>query len=310
MTVSPDTYVREDGRMPELPEVEAIASFVRERAVAQLIARIDLTSIAALKTYEPSLAALEGRVVTGVRRRGKYLIIEAPDSEGPLLLITHLARAGWLQWRDELPAVPPRPGKGPLALRVHLVTPDGEPCGGFDLTEAGTRKGLAVWVVRSETEVSGIATLGPEPLADDFDVAALATILNAAGRQQLKGVLRSQGTIAGIGNAYSDEVLHVARLSPFHPAASLTPDQVETLHASIRSTLSDAIERSVGQKPALLKSEKRAGMRVHGRTGEECPDCGDIVREVSFADRSLQYCATCQTGGQPLADRRLSRLIR
>ena len=296
--------------MPELPEVQAIASFVGERSIGQRIARIDLTSISALKTYDPPLTALEGSLVSSVRRRGKYLIVESSDDNGPLLLVTHLALAGWLQWREELPAAPPRPGKGPLALRLHLVTPDGEPCGGFDLTEAGTRKGLAVWVVRSELDVPGIASLGPEPLDDDFDVAALASILEGAGRQQVKGVLRSQSVIAGIGNAYSDEVLHVARLSPFHPCSSLTAAEVATLYAAIRETLGDAITRSVGQQPALLKSEKRAGMRVHGRTGEKCPVCGDVVREVSFADRSLQYCATCQTGGQPLADRRLSRLIR
>jgi formamidopyrimidine-DNA glycosylase len=253
---------------------------------------------------DPSLADLEGCVVTDVRRRGKFLIVEVA---GPLLLITHLARAGWLQWRDEAPAGPPRPGKGPLALRVRFATVDGEDAGGFDLTEAGTKKGLAVWVVRSEEEVPRVASLGPEPLDDAFTTETLRELLAAAGGAQVKGMLRDQGTIAGIGNAYSDEVLHVARVSPFAPCRSV---DAAALHAAIRSTLLDAVERSAGQQPALLKSEKRAGMRVHGRTGEACPVCGDVVREVSFADSSLQYCATCQTGGKPLADRRMSKLLK
>lgn len=296
--------------MPELPEVEAIADFLRERAVGNRVARADLASIAALKTVSPALADLEGRPVDDVRRRGKFLIVQSSDDVGPLLLVIHLARAGWLQWRDELPLGAPRPGKGPLALRVQLMTDDGEPCGGFDVTEAGTRKGLALWMVRDENEVRGISTLGPEPLDSAFTSEAFSAIVSEAGGHQIKGVLRDQGRIAGIGNAYSDEVLHVAGLSPFAPCSSLSDDDVRQLHAAIIATLGDAIARSVGQRPALLKGEKRAGMRVHGRAGEPCPTCGDIVREVSFADRSLQYCATCQTDGKVLADRRMSRLLR
>jgi len=301
--------VREDGRMPELPEVEAVARFLRERLAGQLVAEVELAAIAALKSVEPPLGALEGRVVADVRRRGKLLVMEC-SGEGPLVLVLHLARAGWLQWRDEMPVGPVRPGKGPLALRVRAVTPEGEPCGGFDVTEAGTRKGLAVWVARSESDVARVATLGPEPLDDSFTTEVLAAILAAAGAAQVKGVLRDQSVIAGIGNAYSDEVLHRAGMSPFARCSSLTADEVGRLHTCLRETLTDAVDRSVGQRPALLKSEKRQGMRVHGRTGEACPVCGDVVREVSFADSSLQYCATCQTGGTALADRRMSRLLR
>lgn len=299
--------------MPELPEVEAIAVFLADRTVGARIARVDLASIAALKTVAPPLSSLEGRVVTAVRRRGKLLVLEAhdhDDDDSSVSLVVHFARAGWLQWRDDVPAGPVRPGKGPLALRAQFVTPDGELCGGFDITEAGTRKGLALWVVTDAMEVPRLATLGPEPLDESFTAESLAQILADAGRHQVKGVLRDQSLIAGIGNAYSDEVLHVAGLSPFAPCSSLTPDSVALLHQAIGSTLHDAIGRSVGQRPALLKSEKRAGMRVHGRTGEPCPECGDVVREVSFAESSLQYCATCQTGGKPLADRRLSKLIK
>lgn len=298
--------------MPELPEVEALAAFLRERVVGDRVARAELASLSALKTFDPPFTALEGRTVATVSRRGKFLDIDCSDFvDGPLHLVTHLARAGWLQWREELPKAPARPGKSPLAFRVGFVTEDGEPHGGFDLTEQGTQKRLAVYVVRDPaTEVDGIARLGPEPLDDDFTVAVLQGILTEAGGKQLKGVLRDQGTIAGIGNAYSDEILHVARMSPYKAANKLTPDEVALLHKAIRDTLTDAVDRSTGLGAAMLKGEKKAGMRVHGRTGQPCPVCGDTVREVSFADSSLQYCPTCQTDGKPLADRRMSRLLK
>ena len=227
---------------------------------------------------------------------------------GGLHLVIHLARAGWLRWREELPAAPPKPGKGPLALRVHLDG-SGPSTTGFDLTEQGTKKGLAVYVVRDPADVAGIARLGPEPLDPAFTVEVLAALL-AGSRAQIKGLLRDQSVVAGIGNAYSDDILHAARMSPFKPAGALTPDDVAVLWQAIQDVLRDAVTRSRGLAPADLKAEKRAGMRVHGRTGAPCPVCGDSVREVSFADRALQYCPTCQTGGKPLADRRLSRLLK
>ena len=197
-----------------------------------------------------------------------------------------------------------RPGKSPIALRVRLD--DGS---GFDLTEAGTRKRLAAYIVNSVADVPGIQTLGPDPLSDDFTLERFAAIL-AGQRVQLKGLLRNQGTIGGIGNAYSDEILHVAKLSPFAIAGSLDDATVTRLYAALRDTLSAAVAAASGKPAAELKDAKRAGMRVHGRTGESCPECGDIVREVSFADSSLQYCATCQTGGKPLADRRTSKFLK
>jgi formamidopyrimidine-DNA glycosylase len=286
--------------MPELPEVEALARFLRERAVGRAVARIDVTAISALKTYDPAVTALGGLTVTGVGRHGKFLDL---DVDG-IHFVVHLARAGWLRWSDRLPDKPVRPGKGPLALRVHLD--DGS---GFDLTEAGTRKGLAVYVVRDPAEVPGIAVLGPDPLSDDFTVGRLNEIVGGR-RTQIKGLLRDQKVIAGIGNAYSDEVLHVARMSPFKIAASLTGDEVTMLYESIVTTLREAVERSGGLAAGDLKAEKRLGLRVHGRAGQKCPVCGDTIREVSFADSALQYCATCQTDGEPLADRRLSRLLK
>jgi len=275
--------------------------------VGRVIDRADVAEIAVLKTYDPALTALHGAAITATGRYGKFLdlVTEQQPGGGPALhLITHLARAGWLRWRDKLPADPPRPGKGPLAFRVRFT--DGA---GFDLTEAGTRKRLAVYLVTDPAAVPGIAALGPDPLDPSFTAGTLAGIL-AGRRMQIKGVLRDQKIIAGIGNAYSDEVLHAAKMSPFRLAASLTGEDVTELHAVIVGTLRDAIARTDGLAAGDLKKEKKAGLRVHGRAGQPCPVCGDTVREVSFADSALQYCPTCQTGGKPLADRRMSRLLK
>ncbi|MGW6579977.1 Fpg/Nei family DNA glycosylase [Streptomyces globisporus] len=286
--------------MPELPEVEALRVFLDDHLAGKEIARVLPLAISVLKTYDPPLTALEGTTVTSVARHGKFLDIEA----GGLHLCTHLARAGWLRWKDSFPAAPPRPGKGPLALR--LVTTDGD---GFDLTEMGTKKSLSVHLVHDPMDVPRIATLGPDPLADAFDRDAFAALL-AGERRQIKGALRDQSLIAGIGNAYSDEILHVAKMSPFKRTADLTEDDVTRLYTALRTTLRDAVDRSSGVEAGKLKAEKKTGMRVHGRTGEACPVCGDTILEVSFSDSSLQYCPTCQTGGKPLADRRLSKFLK
>lgn len=306
--------------MPELPEVEALAAFLRERLIGRAVDRVDIGTINVLKTYDPPPTAFLGLTVTSVDRHGKFVDLNVDG----LHLIFHLAKAGWLRWYDAAPKAMVRPGKSPIALRVRFTPvldggptaapgsdldsdPDAEP--GFDLTEAGTKKSLAVYVVRSPSEVPGIARLGPDPLAADFDQAALAAIL-AASRQQVKGLLRDQSVLAGVGNAYSDDVLHAAKISPFASAAKLDEAQVTRLYEALRSVLTGAIEAATGKPAKELKDAKRAGMRVHGRTGQACPVCGDTVREVSFADSSLQYCATCQTGGKVLADRRMSRLLK
>jgi formamidopyrimidine-DNA glycosylase len=287
--------------VPELPEVEALVHFLRQSAVGRVVTRVDVAAINALKTFDPPVSALSGLAVTGVRRYGKFLDL---DVDG-LHVVVHLARAGWLHWRAALPPAPPRPGKGPLAVRLHLD--DGS---GFDLTEAGTQKRLAVYVVRDPRVVPGVARLGLDPLDPAFSVDALGALLSSAGRLQIKGVLTDQSVLAGVGNAYSDDLLHAARLSPFKPASSLSADEVGVLHAAIVGTLGDAVERARGLAAGDLKAEKKVGLRVHGRTGAPCPRCGDTIREVSFADKALQYCPTCQTGGKPLADRRLSRLLK
>ena len=287
--------------MPELPEVEALADHLRRHAVGLTVGRVDVSALSVLKTFDPPTTALHGQEVTGANRWGKYLGLQADG----LHLITHLSRAGWLRWSDQLAAAPLKPGKGPIALRVHLGTP-GE-AAGFDLTEAGTQKRLAVWLVDDPAKVPGIAALGPDAL--ELTAEDLAGVL-AGQSGRIKTVITDQKVIAGIGNAYSDEILHVAKLSPFATPGKLTDVQLAALHDAMVSVLTDAVSRSVGQQAATLKGEKRSGLRVHARTGLPCPVCGDTVREVSFADKSFQYCPTCQTGGKVLADRRLSRLLK
>ena len=294
--------------MPELPEVAALAGGLTERMRGHTVVAARLRSIGALKTYDPPLQALAGARVDGWTRHGKFLDMAAGD----LHLVVHLARAGWIRWRDEVPALPPKPStKSPLAVRVVLDPSTGSgQAAGLDVTEAGTKKSLAMYVVRRAADVPGIASLGPDPLDDAFTPEVLRRILEDAGRSQIKGVLRHQGTIAGIGNAYSDEILHAAKMSPFKPASSLDQVEFDRLFAAIKDELGDAVERSRGLAASELKGEKKSHLAVHGRAGQPCPVCGDTVREVSFADSSLQYCPTCQTGGKPLADRRMSRLLK
>ena len=286
--------------MPELPEVTALVADLGSRLVGREIKRLDIVSFSALKTFEISVDALAGRPIDGVTRHGKFLDLTVGDVH----LVMHLARAGWIRWREAAPKPSKALGRGPLTAR--LVLDDGS---GFDVTEAGTKKSLAIYLVRDPSEVPGIARLGPEPLDPAFTEAEFSAILAGAGRAQIKGVLRNQSVIAGIGNAYSDEILHVAKMSPFKPS-SMQPEDVARLYNALQSTLRDAIARADGLAASELKAEKKSGMRVHGRTGLPCPICGDTVRQVIFADSTLQYCPTCQTGGKPLADRVLSRLLK
>ncbi len=313
--------------MPELPEVTALAEALSARTAGLRVARIEVAAISALKTFDPPVSAAAGCDVLGFTRLGKHLVLELVDPQGePLYVVIHLSRAGWARWRDDPPAAPAPfgrrgPGRGAgsaLALRIVFGAgdsggPDGQPPGtpiaAMDVTEAGTQKRLAVHVVRDPADVPAVARLGPDPL-EDLTPESFHEILVAAGRSQVKGVLRDQSRIAGIGNAYSDEILHAARMSPFAPAGTQSPEAEERLYAAMRDTLGAAVAAARDTDPASLKAEKKAGMAVHGRTGRPCPVCGDVVREVSFADSSLQYCATCQTGGKPLADRRMSRLLK
>ena len=286
--------------MPELPEVTSLSGALGERLRGARVAGVSLRSVAALKTYDPPLDALLGLEVTGAARHGKFIDLELP----PLHLIVHLSRAGWIRLRDAAPSTAPASLRGPLALSVRFD--DGR---SIDVTEQGTDKRLAIYVVRDPRDVPGIARLGPDALDDSFDAAALHALLRGQ-HGTLKSVLADQSLVAGIGNAYSDEILHVARLSPFRRADTLDAAEVTTLYRAVREVLEQALAEARAASPETLKSAKKLRMRVHGRAGEACPVCGDIVREVSFATRSFQYCARCQTGGRVYADRRMSRLLK
>ncbi|MHC6231306.1 Fpg/Nei family DNA glycosylase [Arthrobacter sp. MMS24-T111] len=289
--------------MPELPEVAGLATFLDEQLRGCTISRLQIVSFAVLKTADPPFSALEGQLVSGVRRFGKFIII---DTAG-VSLVFHLARAGWVRFTDSPADSQLRMGKGLIAVRCTFNGPDGPR--GLDLTEAGTKKSLAVYAVRDPQDVPGIAALGPDPFTEAFDAGMLAEILHGSS-QQIKGLLRSQSVIAGIGNAYSDEILHAARISPFAIARSLDRETVQVLYDAIHSVLGQALVEARGKPPKDLKDVKRSHMRVHARAGQPCPVCGDTVREVSFADTALQYCPTCQTKGKILADRRTSRFLK
>lgn len=289
--------------MPELPEVAALADFLDARLRGTVLAKVQIVSFAVLKTADPPLSELEGRTVTGVSRHGKFVDLEA----GGLHFVFHLARAGWVRFTETPTGTLLKMGSGHIAVRLSFSSGTGPL--GLDLTEAGTKKSLAVYLVRDPSDVPGVAALGPDPFSPGFDVDALAVIL-AGSSQQIKGVLRSQAIMAGIGNAYSDEILHAAKMSPFAVAGSLDRPAVQRLYDSIHEILGTAVAEARGKPPSELKDAKRSHMRVHGRTGEACPVCGDTVREVSFADTSLQYCPTCQTKGKILADRRTSRFLK
>jgi len=287
--------------MPEMPEVEGLRAFLDEALSGRAIVRGDLVAFAALKTFAIGLEALVGLEVTAVARHGKFLDIDASGVH----LIVHLARAGWLVWHERLPGRVPGAGRSGIALRVGL-----DDDSGFDLTEAGTQRSLAIYVVSDPLEVPGIAALGPDPLDDAFTGDDFAHLLADAGRAQLKGVLRDQKNLAGIGNAYSDEILHAARLSPFKAAGSLTDDERDRLWEATTQVLQGALDAATALRPHQLKDAKRSTMRVHGRAGEACDVCGTTIAQVSFADSALQYCPGCQTGGALLADRRLSKLLK
>jgi formamidopyrimidine-DNA glycosylase len=286
--------------MPELPEVQALVTGLGELLAGRRLTGMEVASLSALKTVDPPVGDLVDRVVRGVERRGKMICFDT----GGLWLVVHLARGGWITWYPKAPAATARPSRSKIALRARVE------CGaGFDITEMGTEKRLALWVVGALEEVPPIRGLGVDPLGPDFTRHRLAELL-AGARSTLKTALTTQGLIAGIGNAYSDEALHRAGLSPFKRSDSLDDDALDRLHAAVVGVLTEAVDRSSVLGIEALKNDKKQAMQVHGRSGQACPVCGDQVRQVSYATRSLEYCPTCQTGGKVLADRRLSRLLK
>lgn len=285
--------------MPELPEVQALAGALDERLRGQQLTNVQLGSLSALKTYDPPLSVLAGATLTGTSRRGKYLVLHFADADGvPVQLVIHLSRAGWVHWRESAPATL-RPGRGPVALRLGFA--DGTT---VDITEAGTRKRLALHVVADADVVT--ARLGPDALAIDRD--EFGSLLRVS--RQLKTLLRDQSVLCGIGNAYSDEILYRARLSPYAQAGSLSDEQVTALYEAMGDVLREATEQAGRAGIGDIKSEKRQGLRVHGRAGKTCEECGSVIAEVRLADSEFQYCPGCQTGGKLLSDRRMSRLLK
>jgi formamidopyrimidine-DNA glycosylase len=286
--------------MPELPEVNALVEFLDVQMPGAVVAGVELASFAVLKTFDPKIEALQGLEVTGVSRHGKFIDIDVSG----IHVVVHLAKAGWLRWSEQLPDTRLKLGASNIAARVRIDRGDG-PTVGFDVTEAGTRKGLAMYVVRDPAEVDGIAALGPDPLTPGFELRPLLD-----RRMQVKRLLRDQKILAGVGNAYSDEILHAARLSPFAIADSLDETEVERLETALQDVLREAVEEARGKPAEELKDDKRTRMRVHGRAGEACPVCGDTVLEVTYSQSALQYCPTCQTGGKPLKDRTTSKFLK
>lgn len=286
--------------MPELPEVDALVGFLRVQTAGAVVVEIEIVSFSALKTFDPPVSAFAGLTVTDVTRHGKFIDI---DVDG-LHLVIHLAKAGWLRWSDKLADAKLKRGNGTLAARVRLDRGDGHNVG-FDVTEAGTRKGLAMYAVHSPSDVPGIVALGPDPLVAGFELRPLL-----GRRMQIKRLLRDQKIVSGIGNAYSDEILHAAKLSPFAIAENLDEIEIQRLEAATQDVLREAVAQAHDKPASELKDDKRIRMRVHGRAGESCPVCGDTVREVSYASSALQYCPTCQTGGKPLKDRTTSKFLK
>jgi formamidopyrimidine-DNA glycosylase len=281
--------------MPELPEIDALAAFLTAEAVGDFIAATEVAELSLLKTFEPPLEALHGLEVTGVSRAGKRVVLEFDGLE----LVLGFARGGWLVWHQQAPSSRVKMGRGPLGLRVHLASG-----AAFDLREEGSKKNAAAYVVRDRTEVPAIASLGPDALA--ISLEQFAAVLSGS-RARIKTVLQDQHLVAGIGNAYSDEILHAARISPYAAANTVEPEPV---YEVLRRILSTAREALIGLSPGRIKAAKKKGLVVHGRTGEPCPVCGTPIAEVSFSERSMQYCPGCQTGGKRLSDRRMDRLLK
>lgn len=300
--------------MPELPEITALAAFLDAELAGRTVSELSLASFTVLKTFDPPPTALSGATIESTGRVGKYLTISC----GEFSLVAHLSLGGWLVWHKTLPddasglAKPGRAGRGKgsaVAARLRVAASDDQPTCGIDFTEAGTAKRLAIWIVRDPSEIDLVATLGPDALDVASDANRWADLF-AAHRQQVKGLLRDQRALAGIGNAYSDEILHAAKCSPFAIAAKMTPEQVEAVRFATLDVLAKATTAMTGAPPSGIKKIKHDAYAVHACEGKPCPVCGDIVRSVSFASRSLEYCATCQTGGKPLADRTTSKFVK
>jgi formamidopyrimidine-DNA glycosylase len=282
--------------MPELPDISAYISALEPRIVGQRLDRVRLASVFLLRTAEPPIAAVEDHVVRELRRIGKRIAIGV---EGDLWLVLHLMIAGRLHWR---------PPGARLSGRQNLAAFD-FPKGSLVLTEAGTKRRASLHVVAGEEGLRSIDPGGIEVFASDL--AAFRAALTAENRT-LKRALTDPRLLSGIGNAYSDEILHAARLSPVTLTHKLKDDEWERLYAATRDTLALWIERLRPEADDGFPENVtafRKGMAVHGRYGEPCPRCGEKIQRIRYADNETNYCAVCQTRGNVLADRSLSRLL-
>ena len=275
--------------MPELPEVEAVRRALDEPVRAFAIERAGPAHVATLKTIDPPLRALEGRRFAGAGRRGKRLLFETDDGE--LVLMVHLMSAGRLRYL--------RAGeKGPKTPAFRLRFAGG---GELVLTEAGSKKRAGVWLLTPEQAEAELAYIGPEALG--IGAERLGEIL-AADSRRLHPLLRDQRAIAGIGRAWSNEILHTARLSPFALSTQLSPEDTQRLADAID------VELSRGLELRLAGAGNAKTYRIHDRLGQPCPDCGTPIARVDYEEHTIYYCPRCQTGGRVLKDRRLSRLLR
>ena len=275
--------------MPESPEVQAFTDLLYERALGRVLAEVDVVDYRALKTREPAPAVLVGRTVGSVMRSGKYVDVDA----APWHLVISFGRHGWATWRDA-PGVAPNPDEPPVVARIRF---DDE--AGFDLTDAGQYRSAALFVVAEPSDVPGIEKLGPDPADPTYTRGDFERAVDGR-HKQIKALLQEQESFAGVGNAYSDEILHRARISPVVHAADLDDDERDRLYAATREVILTAIDDRRGIPLDELKAAKVASMRVHGRSGQECPVCGATVLGVGKADSTSQYCPACQTGGATL----------
>ena len=279
--------------MPELPELEAFVIAQRERLTAEPIEAVPAAHFATVKTIDPPVSSLVGQRFAGVGRRAKRLLFTAEDGN---TLAIHLMSAGTL-------AVTAKPARSAV-LTVRFASGT---C--LVMTEGGSKRRAGAWLWTPAQLEAELGHLGPEPLDPRFDVGALRDAM-AAHPHPLHGFLRDQRAVAGIGRAFANEILHAAMLSPYTRTAVLSDEEVARLHAAITGVLGGAVERLVPLSGKGLTTKADRGYAVHDRAGEPCPRCGDRILRVSFDDYTIFYCPTCQTGGKPLADRRLSRLLR
>jgi formamidopyrimidine-DNA glycosylase len=282
--------------MPELPDIAAYLRALEPRIVGQPLERVRLANPFLLRTADPPLAAVDGRTVRELRRIGKRIAI---GLDGDLWLVLHLMIAGRLHWK---------PPGAPLAGRQQLAAID-FPNGTLVVTEAGTKRRASLHVVAGEKGLEALDPGGIDVFAADLDAFRAALMRE---NRTLKRALTDPRIVNGIGNAYSDEILHAAQLSPIARTHKLTPDEWARLYAATRAVLQEWIDRLAGEADAAFPEKVtafRKDMVVHGRYGEPCPRCGEPVQRIRYADNETNYCARCQTGGKVLADRSLSRLL-